>query len=346
MKKLLSVLGAFVMCVAMSFAFVGCGSSSQATKTLEVDMNPNIMLVMDDNNKITSVEFKTEETNQIFIDVDFTGKSLDQALELFVNYSLISGHLTLTGEEVTITGTAATEEALTAIKDAAETALKNAFDQIGVDVQVTKVEKSLTEIKEALHGHAQGLAPDRPHHDLEKMSVAELTKLIDEKQKEYKGLTYQQIQEIEAMFEEGGAEAALKTALDLANDAFASAQSALEEAQSDLDDLKATLGNDNPAVQAAQTAVNQAQTVLNQAKTAFNEALSAFNERKAELIAQAKQAYNEAKEALKTAYKTKVENAKIAVENHLDTAVEGEIITAEQAQKIKDLIAQYAPEAQ
>ena len=324
MKKLLSVLGAFVMCFAMSFAFVGCGAK-QANQTVELSMNPEIVFAFDNSGKVTSVSYKTEETNQIFVNVNFVGQSIDQAMESFVNYSLISGHIDLAGETVEILANAGTDAKIADLKTKTQTALENAFEKLAIDVTVSSEALDAEAVKEALYEQVRALAPEKSIAELKNMTAEQLVQIIDQKQKEVSALTFNQIQTISQSFATG-VNKTIKTVLEQAN-------AALATAQANLDAAKEAIGTNLQSLQA----------ILDSAKQTFNEAVVAFQNKYNELVNAAKAQFATLKQNLKFAFESEVQEAKSAVENHLDAALDAEDITAEEAQKIKDLIAQYSP---
>lgn len=329
MKKILTMLSAFVLCAIMAVSFTGCGAKP-ATKTVEVNMNPNIVFVIDNNNKVTSVEFKTDETNQIFYNVKFEGKSLEQAMEMFVNYSLISGHVSLeVVNNLTVNSTASTTEEMEAVKEVARNALVNAFENVGLEANVSKLTNTLADVKNSLVEKAEALAPEIDDDAFEAMTVEQLTQLINDKQKEFAGLAQTQIQAIQAKFEEGGVEEVFIQAIRIAEDTLEEVEATLSEVLNNKlvpDSVKA-----------------EARKAVNEAKAFLKEQIQKFNEKKAELISQAKQAYAEIKTTYEQEFKNSVASAKTEVENHLNSAVANQTITAEQAQKIKDIIAEYSP---
>ena len=329
MKKILTMLSAFVLCAIMAVSFTGCGAKP-ATKTVEVNMNPNIVFVVDNNNNVTSVEFKTDETNQIFYNVKFEGKSLEQAMEMFVNYSLISGHVSLeVVNNLTVNSTASTTEEMEAVKEVARNALVNAFENVGLEANVSKLTNTLADVKNSLVEKAEALAPEIDDDAFEAMTVEQLTQLINDKQKEFAGLAQTQIQAIQAKFEEGGVEEVFIQAIRIAEDTLEEVEETLSEVLNNKlvpDSVKA-----------------EAKKAVNEAKAFLKEQIQKFNEKKAELISQAKQAYVEIKTAYEQEFKNSVASAKTEVENHLNSAVANQTITAEQAQKIKDIIAEYSP---
>lgn len=329
MKRILTMLSAFVLCAIMAVSFTGCGAKP-ATKTVEVNMNPNIVFVVDNNNKVTSVEFKTDETNQIFYNVKFEGKSLEQAMEMFVNYSLISGHVSLeVVNNLTVNSTASTTEEMEAVKEVARNALVNAFENVGLEANVSKLTNTLADVKNTLVEKAEALAPEIDDDAFEAMTVEQLTQLINDKQKEFAGLAQTQIQAIQAKFEEGGVEEVFIQAIRIAEETLEEVEATLSEVLNNKlvpDSVKA-----------------EARKAVNEAKAFLKEQIQKFNEKKAELISQAKQAYAEIKTTYEQEFKNSVASAKAEVENHLNSAVANQTITAEQAQKIKDIIAEYSP---
>ena len=351
MKKILTALSAFVLCLVMPLAFIGCGTT-KASQSVELSMNPEIVFHLDANNKVTSVTYKNEDANQIFVNVNFTGMDIEKAIEQFVDYSLISGHLNLNGEEVDFKSLSKDNAALTSLNAKVQTAIQNAFDNIGV--AVTPINESVSDMANAwadLYEEVREIAPEKSIVELKDMSAAELIGVLDQKQKEYAGIAYNQMDALEnqitALVGTFNIEN-LNTFFNNAQDDLVKAQNKVNQKQTELNNLKKQHGSDNVLVQTAQSALDFEKEILKttksalaQAKENFNEAVKQFKAQVNELVANAKAQYAQIQTTLKAQYKTAVDANKTAVQNHLNAAVANQTITAEQAAKITALIEKY-----
>ena len=92
-KKVLA-LALSVSAMMSAFAFVGCGDSeAEGKKVMNLSLNPEVEFVLDANDQVVSVNALNEEGNLIISSATFTGKSADEAVELFVKVSDETGFL-------------------------------------------------------------------------------------------------------------------------------------------------------------------------------------------------------------------------------------------------------------
>lgn len=351
MKKILTALSAFVLCLVMPLALIGC-TKTTASQSVELSMNPEVVFQLDANNNVTSVTYKNEDANQIFVNVNFIGVNIDQAIEMFVNYSLISGHINLNGAEVDFKSLSKDNEALTALNNKVQTAIQNAFNNIGVQVSVAN--QSVADIQtawEELYEKAREIAPEKSIIELKEMTVAELIGVIDQKQKQYAGIAHSQMEALEEQINGFIASfnvEALNQVFAQAQEALKSAQTQVNNAQASLNELKKQYGSDNVLVQSAQEALNLAKEVLDDAKIAladakadFNEAVKVFKRQIQSIIDQAKADYADIKEDLKAQYQQAVDAHKVAVEEHLNAHLANHPDHQAKIDHVKDLIEKH-----
>ena len=97
MKKMLATCCALVLAGSTAFAFVGCnkggGKQEEAGTVMNVSLNPEVEFVLDADGTVVSVNALNEEGNLIVSAAAFTGKSAEEAAELFVQVSDETGFL-------------------------------------------------------------------------------------------------------------------------------------------------------------------------------------------------------------------------------------------------------------
>ena len=95
MKKL-AILCAAIMAATGVSAFASCGGGGTETKeqkVMNLSLNPEVEFVLDENDKVVSVNALNEEGNLIISAEVFTGKTAEEAAKLFVEVSKETGFL-------------------------------------------------------------------------------------------------------------------------------------------------------------------------------------------------------------------------------------------------------------
>ncbi len=97
-KSKLSFILVILLLVPVILALTACNSGEQkeessSEKVLTLEMNPTVSFVVDNDNKITNVSLDNEDAGNIFVDVDFVGKDVDSAIQIFIENSAITGHV-------------------------------------------------------------------------------------------------------------------------------------------------------------------------------------------------------------------------------------------------------------
>ncbi len=104
MKKLTAICCAMILLGSCMTAFGGCGNVGGNPKTepenmkeagavMNVSLNPEVEFVLDKENNVVSVNALNEEGNVIVSNATFTGKSAEEAVELFVQVADETGFL-------------------------------------------------------------------------------------------------------------------------------------------------------------------------------------------------------------------------------------------------------------
>lgn len=98
MKKFLSFMLVLCLGLACAVSLVGCGKSPEepeaaATSVVEFSVNPEVQVVLDENDKVVDINYLSEETQMIFSRTDFIGISAGEAGELFVKIASDCGKI-------------------------------------------------------------------------------------------------------------------------------------------------------------------------------------------------------------------------------------------------------------
>lgn len=302
-KKILTFLVAVCLIIPCILGFVACKpKETTANKTMKTSINPEITFSLDADNKVTSISYGNSDAGTIFANVNFVGKDASSVIQIVIEQSAISGHINLSGDEITFEFTG---EDIEELKNIAEAKAKEVFEKLGVKVMV-KINEVSAEVKHAaLVGTAQVLAPELSKDAISKMTDAELIELIDKKQKDYKDLAFDQIDAIQSSFNKAILDAIEKIRLEMET---------LEETMKEYGDYVSKEIKDQYA----------------KCKKQLNDKIDEFLKERKDEIAAAKKAMKEHKDALIETYKIEVANAEALLKTHLDTAKENGTISEEQ----------------
>lgn len=302
-KKILTFLVAVCLIIPCILGFVACKpKETTANKTMKTSINPEITFSLDADNKVTSISYGNSDAGTIFANVNFVGKDASSVIQIVIEQSAISGHINLSGDEITFEFTG---EDIEELKTIAEAKAKEVFENLGVKVMV-KIDEVSAEAKHvALVGTAQVLAPELSKDAISKMTDAELIELIDKKQKDYKDLAFDQIDAIQSSFNRAILDAIEKIRLEMEK---------LEETMKEYGEYVSKEIKDQYA----------------KCKKQLNDKIDEFLKERKDEIAAAKKAMKEHKDALIETYKIEVANAEALLKTHLDTAKENGTISEEQ----------------
>ena len=305
-KKILSFLVAVCLIIPCMLGFVACKpKETTANKTMKTSINPEITFSLDANNKVTSISYGNSDAGTIFANVNFIGKDASYAIQIVIEQSAISGHINLSGDEITFEFTG---EDIEELKNIAEAKAKEVFEKLGVEVMVKINEVSAEVEHAALVGTAQVLAPELSKDAISKMTDAELIELIDKKQKDYKDLAFDQIDAIQSSFNRAILDAIEKIRLEMEK---------LEEKMKEYKEY-------------GEYVSKEIKDQYAKCKKQLNDKIDEFLKERKDEIAAAKKAMKEHKTALIATYKTEVANAEVLLKTHLDTAKENGTISEEQ----------------
>ena len=331
-KKILSCVLAVCFIVPCLLMLSACNSGSE--KTMEVSINPDVSFVLDGKNNIVSVSYDNEDAGRLYANVNFVGKDVESALQILIEQCAISGHLELDGETVELQVNGSVDADIKELENKAKEKIKNVFDDLGVTVTVEVEELSEAARKNALVATASALAPEKSLKELQEMDNAELVSLIKNKQKEFEGLVYEQVETIKDQF--GSIENAILNAIQTLRDSLETLEESYEGFAAEIE----SLGNLVP--ETLRNQFNEVKAQINSKKAEIEQKINEFLEDKREEIQAAKAEYQAKKDALVSEFKTEVENHKNSFVAHLDAAKTSGEITEEQYNYWKNLVENQA----
>ena len=140
-KSILSSILAVSLIATASLGLTACGKKEEARETtvMNVSLNPEVEFILDADGKVVSVNALNEEGNIVISgEVDFVGKTQDEALTAFVevtkdNGFLVTGKVSDGDNEISVSFSG--DEAQKRY-DEAKTALNSAFTELGLDAKV------------------------------------------------------------------------------------------------------------------------------------------------------------------------------------------------------------------
>jgi len=326
-KKILSLL--LVLCLVIPcFLFTACGNNgSESVMTLSV--NPNVSFVVDGNDKVVSVSYGNEDAGYIYANVDFNGMDVNSAIQIFVEQSVISGHFELTGDQVTVNVTGSVDADVSELLDTAKAKVEEVAKSLGITVTVNaeKVEQTI------LVETAKLLAPDKTDAEIEAMESKELIALIKDRQNEYKGLAYDQINEIKKQFDDVN-----NTMLE----AIKQLKTTIADKNEELDALLKQYGELIP--DAIKTQIEAMRTSINDLNKQVEAKVKEWLAQKDAAIAEAKKEFEAKKTELVNQFKDQVNTNKTNVLAHLELAKNNGEITEAQYNYYVELINKYTPQ--
>lgn len=319
MKKFAKYLLVICIMIPCVFIFTSCKKKAQATSVMTMSVNPEVTVVLDGNNKVLSVNYSNEDAGNLYADINFVGMDIDGTIKVFVERAMISGHIDLNGDEVSIEISGKDQGKVDELKAKAKEQVENTFKNFGVEVKVTVENLTVQVQHNALVSMAEVLAPEKDTYELQEMTDEQLIELINSKQEELKDLTYEQIQKLHEQFS-----VANNTLMKTIDSVRAMIKSTMEY----IEGLEEKYGDAIPEI--VKTQIDEAKETIKGYQAQLDEKINEFLQQKSAEIENLKQKAVEAKEKATNAFKAQVETSKENVINHLDTALETKTITQEQ----------------
>lgn len=194
MKKLKYALMAGVLAVPCAFGLAGCGDTEpeKQDKIMNVSLNPEIEFVLDENDKVVSVNALNDEGNFLIANANFSGKTAEEAVEIVIELSeengfLVKGSQGTNNIEIAISGETA---------DDLYNSVKNKASQVLSDLGITAQFEKLKLNKEYLQGLVSECMKELTEAEVKAMSEEDLIDLIEESREETKTFYTQELKDL------------------------------------------------------------------------------------------------------------------------------------------------------
>ena len=188
MKKITAFLCALTVVAGGAMTMVGCGGEEAANgekKVMNVSLNPEVEFVLDEEDKVVSVNALNEEGNLIISAETFTGKSAEDAAKLFVEVSketgfVVSGSVKAGENEINISISGDTKKAEALYNDV-KAKVNEYFSAEKITATVAQAQ-AITE--EQLEKLVAECAPYMEAAEVQAMEYAQLMETLYESRKE------------------------------------------------------------------------------------------------------------------------------------------------------------------
>ena len=336
-KRIFSLMLAIFLIIPCAFLFGACGGADNGdgndtetnNKVMNVSLNPELEFILDQNDKVLTVNALNEDGNNIIsiaIDAEktFEGLTADEAVNLFLDLTKDSGYLiTGSNEEVSVKISGEAEELMSKIKNAAN----NYFIEHNVN-SVRIIDGTID--KDAILAEVKKCALEYSQQELAGMTESQLINLLKTSREETKNLLTQELKdayynlrlekiniaELEALSQY------VNLLPEETSKLFTDAMKALNDAVAGLEAIY------NEQILAEASDYNQAKEAIITAKeTLLAERLAlaeaGFDEDKLATLKGLEDAVNEAEtalESIKSSVDTAIETAKKAIDSAFDTA--------------------------
>ena len=282
MKKLF-ILIAVVLVIGLGVgAFFLFSPKQEASAVMTLDVNPNIQLVLDQNDKVMFVNALNEDGEKLSLSVNFVGKTADEAAKLFVEASTNAGKINVntsgTTVNINISSEDADSEKYAALKESVKTKVNNYFKEIGVKAG------ALVDVNENIKNELVKLGVDVA-------SLADAT--YSEIMKNF-AATSENLNNV-ALSLRDGLNSQINTFKAQLKQAEETLNATLESLQAEIDALPNNALT-NTLKQTLQQQINQAKQTYNTTKTtiekAINDAIELVRTNSEEILQQAKTTFN------------------------------------------------------
>lgn len=186
MKKLLAIFGSAFLLASSAVTLVACnGSDTPEKKVMNLSLNPSVEFVLDEEDKVVSVNALNEEGNLILSAETFVGKDAQTAASLFVEVSketgfLVTANATVQNEALTISISGDTKEA-TELYNSVSQKVNEYFSAENITATINQV-AAITEAQ--LEALVAECAPYMEEAEVKAMEYAELVETLYESRKE------------------------------------------------------------------------------------------------------------------------------------------------------------------
>lgn len=312
MKKFLKYMFAFCLVAISCVALTACGNKYKGSeKVMSLSVNPAVSFVVDKDNKIASVSYDNPDAGVIYANVNFVGKDVNEVVKLFIDYSVVSGHIDMSGETVTFNVQGTVNADVDALKELVKNQIESTFNKLNVEV-TAKFDSTYNDLKQQVKDYANEFT----NKQIEDMTIEEMLAYVKEKQEQYAGLAETQVELIKS---------SAKTQADIILKAVKGAMEIAEEALKNSQENFDNFVTNNPLVseemkQMYKQSLDNAKAQYEQAKSELEAKITEYNAWINDQVTNAKQKFEQERTKLIATYKNQVSNYKTTLQTYLDNA--------------------------
>lgn len=299
MKKILSLIVCLVLVIG-----IGVGAflilkpkNNQASAIMTLQTNPEIQLVLDQNNKVMSVNAINSDGESLIMNVNFVGKSAEEAAKLFAEVSTNYGKIDLntSGQSVNITIACEdeTNQKYTELKTKVANKVNNYFKEIGV------IAGAMVNVTENITAEVEKLGVDI---------------------NEYANKTYKEIiTDVESTYKElEGVALNLRDSLFTHIDSLKTTFSTMFNLEDQIADLTTQINNLDLKTEIGKAMKDSLSNQIAQFKNQYKTLKAQYEENIDEFVEQLKENSESTLATIKSEINTAIENGKITVQNHIN----------------------------
>ncbi len=192
MKKFITILISLCMVLPLSLAFTGC-KNDDTSKVMNLSINPSVEFVLDGDDKVVSVNATNDEGNFIIANVEFVGKSKEEATKLFIKANEEYGFIVKgqSGENELVIEVSG-EDAQKIYNEVKKQANEYISTLDNVSINITFDETTVQELQALVQNCMQELTSE----EINALSEEELVQKIEESRKETQNLHSQELKEL------------------------------------------------------------------------------------------------------------------------------------------------------
>ena len=139
MKKIINLILCIVLTLVMAIPFVSCGEVGEATTFVSLDINPEIELTVDAQNKVVSVYGVNEDGKVLLYGEDeLVGKSLDEVVGKITDLAVELGYLTEDNKAVATSVTSTINGKVEEIENLISNKVTSTAKWLGLEVEMAR----------------------------------------------------------------------------------------------------------------------------------------------------------------------------------------------------------------
>lgn len=145
---------------------------------VQVDVNPSIEMVVDENNQVVSIRGLNDEGKMIIEGEAIVGKNLDEAVETIIRLETQMGYLLVntTDNEVTITVSAENDQLIQHMQEKTKSYISKACEKLHIQAKITEAKGYMIE---ELQNLAKTLDPTLTEEEIKNLTYDQLIHVVE-----------------------------------------------------------------------------------------------------------------------------------------------------------------------